>query len=268
MNKVNNMQNLGLTKLGHQTDAYIMNEIKLNPKCLYFYINVTKTVQFYVSIAKHIHKLRYKRNYMLEIAYNYVQNILNTMFSDIKMQNESLNLDNTKKVGDMVIKFMQELFSPDFMPTSKRYTRTNDSMPIGYIEHWNDTESNDVSNNYDSDKYKLIDEFNTIKMQELCLAGKTLYMDILPNKMPNEGERNEYIEFINSYIALFASLTHIKTLHIPYMLNIIMPEIKQIILDDYNTKKKLYKCIENESVLSYSDNIIMTASKYNYTTHV
>lgn len=258
------MQSLGLTLVGHQIDAKIAREVLHIPELKPCYVEITEFARDYISVAKHIHKLRYRRPYMLEITCGYVKQKLQALFNNIESQKASFKTENSMQIHRLMDNFMEDVYAPNFMPTSKRYMCEMEQMPIGYIKYWNDTESNILNNNYKTKKYELISELNTITMRNLSPAGKNMYDSILPSKIQCEKDRMKIVNFINSYIALFASLTHLNIARKTKFHNNIMAIIRDIILTDYHEKKTQYKCFEDETVNTYSNNIIVTASKYIY----
>ncbi len=168
-----------------------------------------------------------------------------------------------KEFADMILMFLDELFSPEFMPTSNRYAKMDSGdMPVGYIAGWNDTEADDLLTNYSDARYDLTDDFkfSPSTANDLCAAGKILYTELLPSRVADLGMIAGYKLFLDSYIKLFAALGLIEfrqTKKGQYMLKL----IKNIIMNDFNSTREKYNSILDEDMRTYSDNIIMTASK-------
>jgi hypothetical protein len=254
------MLTLGLTDIGQQIDDMVHEIVNANSDMMIQWTKIYNQISSYVSIAKHVHKLRYRRDDMLNISLKYVTKD----FMDKYWNITGHNFD--KELLDMILMFLDELFSPEFMPTSNRYIKmATPDMPVGYIAGWNDTDSEDLETDYSEDKYNLVVDFkfSPSTVSDVCIAGKVFYSELLPARIVDPYLVSDYKLFLDSYIKLFAALGLIEfrnTKKGQYVLKL----IKNIITDDFNSARLKYEDLVDKDIKSYSDNIIVSASKTNF----
>lgn len=254
---------------------------------------IYKQLNKYISYIKFIHKQRYKRTELLNLAAEY--------FINDDAQNKELANDMHwyPILKPYIDKFIIDVCSPEFMPKSKRYnSKFAQSMPLGYYPVWN-IEELDITGDYE-----LIDDFECITYPQFSKSGFVLsslitkseyglskeqildieqllnecikwsYAIIHCNIAQNQSLKDTYSTIHALRMQLLAKPTHTRMHNHNHKKTSIINQINQsnkyiekyskvlvIVRNYYINRLKIEHGDVNELIISYCSNIIRTATK-------